>query len=427
DARRRRPQDRARQRGRADRRRRPGPRRRARDHRQPRHREPARRRGRGPLLVAQRPHPARRRPLRPPARGAAHPGSRRGARDRRLPARRARALPLRGRDHRRAVGGAMIPGRRRFLAGLGALAAARLVAPRSAAAMGRTPLGGRASFHVPWPTTSLDPHDLHDPMAALFGAAVADPVFAVDATNAPYAALTAGMPAREAGETVVRLREGMRTARLAPLDARDLVFSVERAREHGASALLADIPKPHVRSGDPLAASFGAIEPMHLARALASPLCALLPRHFDPAAPDGTGAFRAELGASGLLLTRNTVAARGPSFLDTIEVAPAPDLKTSLRDFEAEQDDLGWLGMGLHDQRKSAVPFDLGRVAWVVLVIGPDAGPASVPGTAQRLVDAIPPERLAHLALGPLPSSGGDPSWPGPPADMLVDDASPHL
>ncbi len=321
----------------------------------------------------------------------------------------------------------MIQGRRRFLAGLGALAAARLAAPPPAAAMGRTPLGGRVSFHVPWPTASLDPHDLRDPMAALFGAAVADPVFAVDATNVPYPALTAGMPTREAGETVVRLREGMRTARLAPLDARDLVFSVERARTSGASALLADIPKPRPRKGDPLAANFGAIDPVHLARALASPLCALLPRHFDPAAPDGTGAFLAKFEPPGLVLIRNGVAARGPAFLETIEIAPAPDLKTSLRDFEAGLDDLGWLGMGLHDGRKDAVRFDLGRAAWVVLVTGTDAGPASIPGAAQRLVDSIPPERLAHLGLGPLPSTGGDPSWTGPPADLLVDDASPHL
>ena len=83
--------------------------------------------------------------------------------------------------------------------------------------------------------------------------------------------------------------------------------------------------------------------------------------------------------------------------------------------------------MGLHDDRKGAVRFELGRAAWVVLVTGPDAGPAAVPGAAQRLVDAIPPERLAHLGLGPLPSAGGDPTWPGPPADLLVDDASPHL
>jgi peptide/nickel transport system substrate-binding protein len=318
-------------------------------------------------------------------------------------------------------------GRRESLALLAGFGSAALAAARSASAMGRTPLGGRAVFHVPWPTGALDPHDLSDPMAALFGAAVADPVYALDAGGAPYPALAAALPAREGGETVVHLREGLRTARLATLDARDLVFSVERARARGAFAWLAGVPRPLLKKGDALAAVFGAADPLHLARALASPLVALVPRRFTPTAPDGTGAFRADVSPSGLVLTRNLDAARGPAFLDGIEVAPAEDLKTSLRAFEAERDDLGWLGMGLHDGRPGAVRFDLGRAAWVVLLTGPDAGPAATPGVAQRLADAIPPERLAHLGLGPLQTATGDPAWPGPPAELLVDDASPHL
>jgi peptide/nickel transport system substrate-binding protein len=318
-------------------------------------------------------------------------------------------------------------GRRQSLALLAGLGSAALAGAPPASAMGRTPLGGRAVFHVPWPTGALDPHDLRDPMAALFGAAVADPLYALDGSGAPYPTLAAGLPTREAGETVVRLREGLRTGRLAALDGRDLVFSVERARARGAYATLADVPRPLLRKGDPLAAVFGTADPLHLARALASPLVALLPRRFTPTAPDGTGAFRADVSPSGLLLTRNLDAARGPAFLDAVEVAPAEDLKTSLRAFEAERDDLGWLGMGLHDGRPGAVRFDLGRAAWVVLLAGADAGPAAAPGAAQRLVDAIPPERLAHLGLGPLPAASGDPAWPGPPAELLVDDASPHL
>ncbi len=299
--------------------------------------------------------------------------------------------------------------RRALLAGAGALLGARV-----AAAMGRTPLGGHVGFHVPWPTGTLDPHDLRDPMAALFGAAVVDPVYALDALGAPYPTLAASLPSREGGETVVHLREGLRTARLAALDARDLVFSVERARARGASAVLADVPRALLRKGDPLAAVFGSAEPGHLARALASPLCALVPRRFNPAAPDGTGAFRADVSPAGLILTRNLSAARGPAFLDAVEVAPADDLKTSLRAFEAERDDLGWLGMGLHDGRRGAVRFDLGRAAWVVLLAGPDAGPAATPGVAQRLADAIPPERLAHLGLGPLPPPPAIPPGPAP-------------
>ena len=300
--------------------------------------------------------------------------------------------------------------RRAFLGGL----AAALASPRLASAMGRTPLGGHVTFHVPWPTGALDPHDLRDPIAALFAAAVVDPLYGLDATGAPYPALAAAMPTRENGETIVRLREGLRTARLASLDAHDVIFSVERARARGAFAVLADLPKPLLRKGDALAVVFGTAEPNHLARALSSPLVALVPRRFTPTAPDGTGAFRADVSPTGLVLTRNLNAARGPAFLDSIEVAPAEDLKASLRAFEAERDDLGWLGMGLHDGRKGAVRFELGRAAWVVLLVGPDAGPASVPGAAQRLVDALPPERLAHLGLGPLPRPRAIPPGPGP-------------
>jgi peptide/nickel transport system substrate-binding protein len=324
----------------------------------------------------------------------------------------------------------LLPSRRRFLLAAAAFAATPLGA-RSSSAMGRTPLGGRIALHVPWSTATFDPHDLRDPMAALFGLAVFDSLYALDANGLPCPALTTGMPAREAGETVVHLREGLKTARGVALDNRDIVFSVERARARGASALLAGVPKPLGRRGDPFAVVFETMEPLQLARALASPLVALVPRRFTPSAPDGTGAFRAEVSPAGLVLSRNVNAARergGPAFLEGIDVAPAEDLKTSLRAFEAEQDDIGWLGMGLHDGRKGAVRFDLGRVAFVALIVGPDAGPASTPGAAQRLVDAIPAARVAHLGLGgPPAAAGGDPAWPGPPTELLVDDSSPHL
>lgn len=335
--------------------------------------------------------------------------------------------------------------RRRFLATLGSasFAAALDLGPGAARAMGRTPQGGRVTLHVPWPTTSIDPHDLADPAAALFAAAFADPLYGTDpTTSAPYPSL-ASLPTREGAATVVRLREGLRTARGAPLDARDLCASVERARARGAAALFVSIPRPTPRRGDLLIAEFGDADPTQLARALASPLAALLPRTFDPGAPDGTGAFRADVTAGGIALTRNLNAARGAAFLDAIDVAPALDLKTSLREFEAEHDDIGWLGMGLHDGRKGAVRFDLGRAAWVVLVTSAEAGAFGLPGVAQRLVDAIPTERLVPLGLGASPLAGapsspgrasastpalpGDASWGGAPTELLVDAASPHL
>lgn len=316
--------------------------------------------------------------------------------------------------------------RRRFLAQLGAGAALAAIAGR-VEAMGRTPHGGRLVLHVPWAVNTLDPHDVRDPGAALFGGAIADSLYGIDINGAPYPTLAASLPERDGAATIVRLREGLLSARLVPLDARDLVVSVERARVRGVAAILADIPSPRRRHGEPLAATFDTADPLRLARALASPLVALLPRRFDPASPDGTGAFRADISSSGLVLSRNLVAARGAAFLDAIEVFPADDLKTSLRAFEAERDDIGWLGLGLHGPRAGAMRFDLGRAAWIVLIVGPDAGPAGLPGAAQRLVDAIPSVPLAHLGLGPRPDAAGDPAWTGPPSELLVDAASPYL
>jgi peptide/nickel transport system substrate-binding protein len=316
--------------------------------------------------------------------------------------------------------------RRAFVAAAGALLGAT-VFPALASAMGRIPLGGRCSMHVPWPTSSIDPHDLRDPAAALFASAIADSVYGLDAAGNPYPTLAAALPSREGDTAVVRLREGMRTARLAPLDGRDLISSVERARARGAVAVLADIPRPVRHAKDPLAAVFPGADPGRLARALASPMVALLPRTFNAAAPDGTGAFRADPGPARLLLMRNASAARGPAFLDAIEVVRSESLMTSLRAFEAERDDLGWLGVGLHANRRGAVRFDLGVAAWIVLATSPDAGLFGQPGVAQRLVDALPPERLAHLALGALPPAQGDPAWGGPPAELLVDEAAAHL
>lgn len=320
-------------------------------------------------------------------------------------------------------------GRRAFCAGLLAgagLGSAAFFSPSDASAMGRTPVGGRITFHAPWPTASIDPHDLRDPVAALFGSAIADPAFALDASGSPFPTLAASLPTREATGTVVRLRDGMRTARGSPLDARDLIASIDRARAKGAAAVLADIPKPAPYPGDPSAVIFGNADPTRLARALASPLCALLPKKFSPGLPDATGAFKAEAGAGKLVLSRNMLAARGHAFLDAIEVRRADDLRTSLREFEATHDDVGWLGSGLHAGRPGAVRFDLGLFGWVVLATGPEAQNFHAPGVAQRLADALP-DRIAHLGISGLPSSSGSATWGGPPAELLVDESSPHL
>lgn len=327
-------------------------------------------------------------------------------------------------------GGSNRSSRRQWLSGALGLSAALafgLGDESEALALGRTPLGGKLSLRVPWSLASIDPHDLRDPAAAIFAHAIFDTLFALDGTQSPYAALATGLPTREAPGTVLRLREGLRTARGAALDARDVIFSIDRARARGGAALWTDLPRPTAHPGDRHAVLVGSADPGKVARALASPLFALLPRSFSATSPDGTGAFRADLKASKLTLTRNTNAARGPAFLDAIDVESAPDLKASLRQFEAERDDVGWLGMGLFGGRRNAVRFDCGVLAWIVLVTGTDAGSAGAAGAAQRLASALPEGRLAHLGLGTLPAASGSPAWTGPKTELIVDETATHL
>ena len=140
-----------------------------------------------------------------------------------------------------------------------------------------------------------------------------------------------------------------------------------------------------------------------------------------PERPVGTGPFAVEAGDGGaLVLRQNRYAATGPSVLDRLTLQSADDLATSLRAFESGADDLGWLGLGLHDPRRGAVSFDAGIMGWAVLRTGSLAGRWNLPGVAQRLLDGIDPSRLAHLGnVGewtPSPSDG----WGGPPSSILV-------
>jgi peptide/nickel transport system substrate-binding protein len=126
-------------------------------------------------------------------------------------------------------------------------------------------------------------------------------------------------------------------------------------------------------------------------------------------------------------LVRNRFAARGPACLEEIVLHHATDLLDSVRAYEAQSSDVAWLGSYLHQPRPGSVAFDLGAVAWVVLRGGNEAGEWGATGVAQRLCDAIPPARLAHLSLGRIPPPAGTPAWGGAPCDLLVSRASPHL
>jgi peptide/nickel transport system substrate-binding protein len=312
--------------------------------------------------------------------------------------------------------------RRALLGGGTGLMVASLAA-RSSMASGRAPYGGSLILHAPWPLASIDPHRIDDAAAALFGEALFETLYAHDAAGGIAPCLAEGDPELDGTTLRVKLRTGVSFASGAALDARAAVASIARARSHGAGAWLSETPPPRVE-GNTLV--FATQDASKLARALASPLVAVVSPRFSPQKPDGTGPFRARLDAGALVLTRNTLAAGGPALLDEIEVRRAADLVTSLRAFESGDDDVGWLGSFLHEPRQGARAFDAGAVAWAILRTGSEAGPLDTPGMAQALADAVPHAALAPLVVGaPWPS--GVAHWTGTPCDLLVRDDSPWL
>jgi peptide/nickel transport system substrate-binding protein len=299
---------------------------------------------------------------------------------------------------------------------------------RDARALGRIPSTGKLALALPWPVATIDPHDQFDAAAALFGSSLFDQLFALEPSGDAYPTLAADAPVAQGAKTIVRLREGLVTAKGRKLDARDLAFSLDRARRGAALAWWGDLPLPSLVPKDPLALAFATTDGVRLARTLSSPFFALVPRGFDPKAPDGTGAMAAETSGTRLILRRNPNAARGGSFLDEVVVDQAPDLLASLRSFEGNVTDIGWLSSGLHAPRPGSAPFDLGSVAWIVLQTGSEAGPWGAPGIAQRLLDGLDPGRLQRFGLGPLPpASSLGAEWGGKPCELLVVEGSAYL
>jgi len=309
-------------------------------------------------------------------------------------------------------------------AALAALASAPL-----ALARGRSPIGGRVALRVPWPLASIDPHRVDDVAAAIFGDALFDSLFAFEGAQERerrvVPALAESLPEASGDGSHVKLRAGLATAAGRPLVARDVIASIARARSRDAGAWLVDVPVP--RRVDDLTLHFAGIDPAKLAPILASPLCAIAAASFAPERPDATGAFGASRDGAALVLSRNARAAQGPAFLDAIVARPAADLAESLRAFEAGTDDVGWLGLGLHDPRAGARAFDAGLVAFALLRTGRDAGTWDVPGIAQRLANGVSPAQLASLAPGPAWNVEPDQGWGGAPCDLVVRDDAPYL
>ncbi|MEZ4441036.1 MAG: hypothetical protein R3B72_18200 [Polyangiaceae bacterium] len=315
--------------------------------------------------------------------------------------------------------------RRRFLLAAATATIPTQAFPKQASAMGRVPVGGDVALRVPWSTGRIDPHDLHDPMAAFFGPAIADTVYLREASGRVYPALADGMPIEEGDETLVTLRPGLVSARGMAISGRDLAWSTARAKRLGASGLLAPLD-PMIRSDPerPLIARFKGVPADRLALLLTSPLCALLPVGYSPTEPDGTGPFRATCTSQQLVLERNENASRGPAFLEKVAVRRASDLTDSLSAFEAAQDDLGWLGLGFHRDRPKSRRFDFREAGWVILATGRNAGRFAAPGMAQKLANGVGVGRL-HVGLHGI--SGPSITWDGGATELLYDSDCSHL
>lgn len=310
--------------------------------------------------------------------------------------------------------------RRAFLAGL-------LSAPlaRTALARGRTPIGGKVALRVPWPIGAIDPHRLDDPMAAIFGEALFDTLYATAEGGAIVPSLAEGEPEPDGATLRVKLRSGLRTARGKAFLPNDAGAAIARARSWGARGWLEDVLPVRVDRAGTLVFSTKDVE--RLKRALASPIVAMVPSGFNPETPDGTGPFRFALQGGAMVLAQNKLAARGPSFLDEITVRAAPNVSASLLAFEGGSDDMGWFERGLYTPRAGSKTFDFGAVGWVVLCTGREANDWDAPGVAQSVADGIPVSRMLNLHLGApwteTPSSG----WGGPPVGLLVREDAPWM
>lgn len=295
-------------------------------------------------------------------------------------------------------------------------------------ALGRTPYGGRLRLAIPWPIASLDPASLSDGFAALFASAAFEPLYALDGAGNPYPALAEALPTKLGDGCRLALRPGLKTAAGRSLGAADVVATLARARTRGAVGLLGELQNPTLDSKDALGVVFPNASADAIARLLASPLLALVPRNFSPLAPDGCGAFRVELGRGRAVLTRNPNAARGAGFLDAIEVTAVSDLADLLRGFETGSSDVGWFGTGLYRAVKDAVPFEAPSYGFAVLMAGKAAGAWGAPGTLQALLDAVPAQQLSHLGVRALPAqASGSPAWGGPATTIAVPATAPQL
>ncbi len=304
------------------------------------------------------------------------------------------------------------------------IALAGALVSRLAAALGRIPYGGQLSTALPWPLLGLDPHELNDPVAAFLGAALFEPLYAHDARNRLYPTLALDQPHPSGDKLSVNLRE-IYWSTGARISADEVVWSLQRSRRLGGKALLGQFSRFEVTGRTSFAVR--GPSPQALMRALSSPLCALIPRAFHPLRPIGCGPFSGRFQAGRLILSRNGYAARGPAFLERMELRSARDLGDALRQFEAGECSVGWFGRGLHEPRPNSNLVDAGHAGWVVLHAGAQLDKWAKPGVVQSLLAAIDAGGLDRFGLRLPPSTAAPAAYGGPSCELLVRGDAPYL
>lgn len=294
----------------------------------------------------------------------------------------------------------------------------------AAAGLGRIPYGGVIESSLPWELGSVDPHDLNDPVAAFLAPLLFEPLFALDAQGVAYPTLAAGLPTRSGDATSVTLRS-LRWPNGKVVTAKQVAWSLERSRLRGAKALLAGAGQ--FEASDDTTVKVSGLAPERLARALASPLTALLSQQASAKDTFGLGPFRGQLTGERAVLTRNPFASRGQPFLERIALRRAPSLGDALRDFEAHENNLGWFGRGLHEPRPESRLVDTGHAGWVVLHAGQQSGRWARPGAAASLVSTIAQPSLERFGLVPAASGVVPEPYSGGACTLVVRRDAPYL
>lgn len=310
--------------------------------------------------------------------------------------------------------------RRRFLEG--ALLLGVNLSSSQVLAMRRTPYGGQLHLSLPLGLSRLDPHDPEHLASALFGTSIFDSLYALDGSGRPYPTLVEALPSLKNGCVEVHLREELEFSNSSPLSARAVASSLLRSAK--MSTVLLPLANALILPTNERTVRFRGENLEEVARLLASPRAAIVPVDFSPNRPVGSGALKAKRSGSLLKLERNYLCPRGGAFIDAAELATSTPTE-SLRAFEARRSQLGFLGRGLHQERKDAADFQLDSVAQVVLEPGRSLKSFARPGVLQSALESLPQAPLEALGLsGPRQKSR---PWAGPTLELLVDHDEPWL